>query len=204
MHSSRSLAKRLAAIAALACAGPLAAATVLATSSPPAGAAGATAATSTPSCTTSGLSIWLYTPAGNGTAGGAYFYLEFTNLSGHACTLEGFPGVSAVNLAGHQVGSAAGRDTTHTLGLVKLANASGAAGLPPLLSGVTATAVLQVTDVGAFASLACRSVAAAGLRVYPPDQTASVVVPFPFDACSRTGPTYLNVEPLRKGIASDA
>ena len=32
------------------------------------------------------------------------------------------------------------------------------------------------------------------LRVYPPDATASKVVPFPFGACARVGPAYLNVE----------
>jgi hypothetical protein len=38
----------------------------------------------------------------------AEYYLEFTNLSGHACTLAGYPGVSAVGLSGGQLGSPAG------------------------------------------------------------------------------------------------
>jgi hypothetical protein len=40
--------------------------------------------------------------------------------------------------------------------------------------------------------------ALAGLRVYPPGQTASNVVPFPFRACSRTGQSNLLVRAMQK------
>jgi hypothetical protein len=40
----------------------------------------------------------------------------------------------------------------------------------------------------------CRPVTAAGLRVYPPNQKGSKVVPFPFRACSRVRPVYLHVQ----------
>ena len=40
---------------------------------------------------------------------------------------------------------------------------------------------------------------AAGLRVYPPNLTTSKVVPFPFSACSLTGPVYLNVRAVKLG-----
>jgi hypothetical protein len=42
-------------------------------------------------------------------------------------------------------------------------------------------------------------VTAAGLRVYPPNLTTSKVVPFPFSACSLTGPVYLNVRAVKLG-----
>jgi len=136
-----------------------------------------------PACTTSGLVVWINT-TGNGTAGSIYYTLEFTNLSGHSCTLTGYPGVSAVDLAGHRLGSAGGRDhfsPAHTVTLT----ASGA--------HQTATATLRIVEAGNFPGSACAITTAAGIRVYPPNQTASKVVPFPFSACSHAGPVILTV-----------
>jgi len=135
-------------------------------------------------CTTSGLVIWLDTQ-GNGTAGSIYYSLKLTNLSGHACTLLGYPGVSGVDLAGRRLGSAAIRNAVHAPHVVTLAN------------GRTASVTLRITDVGAYSPSMCAATTAAGLRVYPPGQTASKIVPFPFQACSRSGPTYLSVEVVR-------
>jgi hypothetical protein len=132
-----------------------------------------------PRCTTSGLVVWLNTN-GDGTAGSIYYSLEFTNQSGHACTLRGYPGVSAVDLRGRQLGSAGGRSTS----LVPTVT---------LASGATNRATLQITEAGNYPSSACRMTHAAGLRVYPPNQTASKIVPYPFDACSRRGPVILHV-----------
>jgi Protein of unknown function (DUF4232) len=162
---------------ASACAAALAA--IAATASP-----AATTAT-TPRCATSGLVIWLETQ-GNGALGSIYYNLDFTNLSGHACTLVGYPGVSAVNLGGHTLGSAASRDNFHAPVVVKLA------------AGATARAVLRIVEAGNFPPSTCRPLTAAGLRVYPPNQTASKVVPFPFSACSRSGPVYLSVRVVQK------
>jgi len=142
--------------------------------------------TSTPKCATSGLVVWIDTQ-GDGTAGSIYYTLEFTNLSAHACTLGGYPGVSAVSLAGHQLGSAASRDHTtsaHTL---------------TLASGTTATAVLRIVEAGNFPTSSCQQTTAAGLRVYPPNLTTAKVVPFPFSACSRAGPVYLTVQAVKRG-----
>ena len=136
--------------------------------------------TSAAACTTSNLVVWLNT-TGNGTAGSIYYKLELTNQSGHPCSLYGYPGVSAVNLSGHRLGSAGGRSTVARPRVITLAN------------GATATANLQVTEAGNYPSSACRITNAAGVRVYPPNQTASKVVPFPFQACSRSGPVILHV-----------
>jgi Domain of unknown function (DUF4232) len=169
---------RLIAVAAAACAA--------ATAGLPGSVAQAPAAVvSAPACATSGLVVWLDT-RGNGAAGSIYYRLELTNLSGRACTLFGYPGVSAVNLAGRQLGSAAGRDPVHGPHLVTLAR------------GATATVVLRIADVGNYPAATCRPVTAAGLRVYPPNQRASRLVPFPFRACSRPGPVYLSVEVAEK------
>jgi hypothetical protein len=141
-------------------------------------------AVSTPPCSTNGLVVWINT-MGSGTAGGTYYNLELTNLSGHECHLLGFPGVSGVNLGGHQLGSSASRNRAIPSRAVTLE------------SGSTATAILRITDVGNFSRSMCAPTTAAGLRVYPPNQFASKVIPFPFAACSKVGPTYLSVEPVQ-------
>ena len=130
-------------------------------------------------CTTGKLVVWVQNPRG-GAAAGSTITLALTNLSGHACSLLGYPGVSAVDLRGHQLGRAASRDPARAPHLVTLAN------------GATATALLQIVDVFNYSNSACHRVTAAGLRVYPPGATAAKVVPFPF-ACSRSGPVYLSV-----------
>ncbi len=143
------------------------------------------AAAVTPLCQTPGLVVWLDTN-GNGTAGTIFYKLHFTNLSGHACTLNGFPFLFAVNLAGHQVGRRAAfrPPSPHLVTLGK---------------GKTATAVLGIEDTGNFPPAACHPVTAAGLRVFPPNQTRSKLVPFPFSTCSRAhGPTSLNVGAVKK------
>jgi hypothetical protein len=178
MHLPTFYSRRLIGTAALACAAALASVAALAVtaSSAPAGAGAA----STPKCATSGLVIWLNNEQ-NGTAGSFYYTLVLTNLSGQACTLIGYPGVSAVNLAGHQLGSPALHEASQKPRVVTLASRAGA------------TAVLRIVDVGIIAASGCRPVTAAGLRVYPPGQTTSKLIPFPFKACSRTGPHYLEV-----------
>ena len=137
----------------------------------------------TPACATSGLDVWLDTQ-GQGAAGTIYYKLKFTNLSGGTCTVFGYPGLSGVNLAGTQLGSAATRigATPHT---VTLAN------------GATAFARIGIVEAGIFPSSQCGPVTAAGLRVFPPNQTQSKKVPFPFAACSKTGPLYLKVMPVQ-------
>ncbi|MDP9232758.1 MAG: DUF4232 domain-containing protein [Actinomycetota bacterium] len=137
-----------------------------------------------PSCKTSGLVVWMDT-RGGAAAGSAYYTLELTNQSGHSCTLFGYPGVSAADLRGRRLGSAASRSPA-------------ARHLVTLRNGAAAGAQLQIATAANFSRSACHQVAAAGLRVYPPNQTASKVVPFPFQACSRTGPVYLHVGSVRK------
>src|SRR5258708_26332456 len=166
MHFPPAPPRRLTGAAAIACAAALAPAAALAATSSPA-APQATA--SVPRCATSGLVVWLNVPPGNGYAGGAGYYLEFTNQSGHACTLRGHPGVSAVSLSGHQFGRPASW-APPGITTVTLAN------------GATATAELIIQDTASFA-LRCFSRAprpgrpgilptAAGLRAYPPHQTS--------------------------------
>ncbi len=136
-------------------------------------------ASSASKCATSGLVIWLNTPPGNGAAGSRYYDLQLTNLSGRPCTLRGYPGVSAVDLRGRQLGGAASREPFQTPRKMTIAR------------GVTVTAVLRIVEAGILEG--CREVTAAGLRVYPPGQTASKVVPFPFRTCAGRGHGNLSV-----------
>jgi hypothetical protein len=163
-----------AAVAALSFAGGRAAAATPASSAAP------------PACQTSGLVIWINTQS-NGAAGTIFYTLNFTNLSGHACMLRGFPGVSAVNLHGHMLGKAATRNSGQTIKSVTLT------------TGHTAHAVLGIVEVGALSPTTCPPTLAAGLRVFPPNQSASKVIPFPFQACGGTGgPRFLKIGPMTR------
>jgi hypothetical protein len=175
MHLSRILLRRLLGAVVLTC--TVVCAPVVALVAP----AGAVA----PGCATAGLVVWLDT-AGSGSTGSVYYYLDLTNLSGHTCTLYGYPAVSAVNLVGRQLGSAAHYHATTAPSLVTLAN------------GESASAQVQIVDAGLLPAPRCAQAFAAGLRVYPPGQTTSKLAPYPFLACSRSGPVYLKVEPLQK------
>jgi Protein of unknown function (DUF4232) len=137
-----------------------------------------------PPCTSGGLVVWLNTQP-NGAAGTIYYRLEFSNLSGHTCTLRGYPGVSGISLGGTMLGSAAQRSSgtpvrTITLGI-----------------GRSATSALGIVEVGNFTSSSCHPTTAAGLRVYAPNQTAAKSIPFPFGACAKAGDLYLSVQAVK-------
>jgi hypothetical protein len=161
--------------------------------------AGAT--TGVPRCTTGDLVVWLDT-MGNGAAGSSYFNLEFTNVSAHSCAVSGYPGVSAVNVAGTQIGSAAGHNAEHPATLITLTSAAAGGGLGGFSSHNTATVILQITVAGNYSKSTCGPVVSAGLRVYPPDQTASKIIPYPFATCAKHGPLILHVESIQKGVFS--
>lgn len=135
-------------------------------------------------CATSGLVEWMNTQ-GNGAAGTIYYTLQFTNLSGHACTLRGYPGVSGVSLGGAQLGSAAARSSTTPVRTITIGR------------GKTATATLGITDIGALSPSQCHPTTAAGFRIYAPNQTAPKLIPFPFAACAKSGINYLTVQAVR-------
>jgi Domain of unknown function (DUF4232) len=135
-------------------------------------------------CQTRGLVVWLNTTP-NGAAGSAFYTLNFTNLSGSRCTLRGYPGVSAVNLRGRQLGRAATRNSSRRVRTVSIRN------------GGTASTTVQIVEAGNFPPSSCGMTTAAGLKVFPPNQGASRTVPFPFPACSRSGPSVLSVQAIK-------
>ena len=138
-------------------------------------------------CTTAQLVVWLDS-AGSGAAGSVYYHVEFTNQGSHTCTMFGYPGVSAVNLQGAQLGAPANK------------NAGTAKKLISLALGATASAVLQITDTGVYSPSTCRPTRAAGIRVYPPGQTVAKVVPYPFLTCGRAQNIALHIEAVSVGV----
>jgi hypothetical protein len=170
MPLHRPFARRAGAIAA--------AAAIAAAVTPTASTALSAASASTPACSAAGLVNWIDTN-GNGAAGTIFYQLKFTNLSGHRCTLHGYPGVSAIDLHGHRVGAAARRSTS-PVHVIALNN------------GATAKAVLGIAESSFFPPATCKPTTAAGLRVFAPNQSTAKAIPFPFGVCSH-GPGNLSI-----------
>jgi hypothetical protein len=125
-----------------------------------------------------------------GTAGGAYYPLNFTNTSATACEMYGYPGVSfaaAASVTGKQIGAAAVRSGTFAKVAVRLA------------PGATAHAWIKVSFAGNYPETTCQPVTADWLRVYPPGETVAGYVGHSFSACSAKDVTQLTVLPVRAG-----
>jgi Protein of unknown function (DUF4232) len=143
-------------------------------------------------CATSGLQAWLGLATTGSLPGarqrpqpaaGTSYTLEFTNVSSRACSLYGYPEVSAY--AGAQIGSAAADDTS-------------VRPQPVLLEpGATAHSVLRIAGIGRFQPTACARVTAPELRVMLPDQLRPAFVPVRLAACSRKGPEFMSVQPIQ-------
>jgi hypothetical protein len=185
--------RRVVAIAAAAVAGlALSTAAYATTSSGTSSATASTAAVSIPRCTASNLGVWLAVDQGNGAAGTIYYPLEFTNLSHHTCYLFGYPGVSALDRNGHQLGSPASRGSLRGAHIVNLA------------PGATAHTLLAYHDVAVSTEPGCHPVnSAANLRVYPPGQRRATDAAFSFEACSHAGPIWMSLtEPIVPGVGT--
>ncbi len=187
-------ARRITAVIAAASAAGLIAVTASAAGSSGAALASDTArstAAAVPACTAAGLGAWVAVTQGNGAAGSVFYPLQFTNLSRHACAMRGFPGVSAVDRNGHQLGSPAGWDRTRPVRTVVLA------------PGATAHAILRYGDAMVATAPGCHPVSSMlELRVYPPGQRQATYAAFSVEACSQAGPVYLDVTPLQPGVGT--
>ncbi|EGD25418.1 DUF4232 domain-containing protein [Prescottella equi] len=139
-----------------------------------AAAAAATAPAQQAGCAVSELRLTL--GQGQGAAGSTELPLVFTNVGGRTCALDGFPGVSYVQggADGAQVGAAATRS----------GESAGAVTLAP---DATATAMVRAVEVQNYPADTCAPTPVAGLRVYPPNDTGSIFVPYATTGCSKTG-----------------
>ncbi len=158
-----------------------------------------------PACPTSGLEAWLGLGAATGSTGVAgstgatsgsgtqgaretYYTLEFTNVSHRACSLYGYPEVSAYadsRTTGGEIGSAAIRDTSIRP-------------KPVLLTpGSTAHSVLGVVVTGGTQPAGCAQVTAEELRVTLPRQGRWALVPVHIPVCSQKGRPSLSVQAIQ-------
>jgi hypothetical protein len=163
MSPTSRMGRRLAVGIGLATAAVLLPAVALA--SPAAPAASGHAAKAAPACRSNHTRVWYGLPADDAT-GHAFFQLQISNIGHSTCTFFGYPGVSALNSHGKQVGKAAshyGRRLRVTL-----------------KPGGTTHMVLVVTD--AFL-LCAHPVKATDLRVFPPGQFHSQNVPLATRQC---------------------
>ena len=139
---------------------------------PATGTASTTAAGGPSPCPTRSLRVKL--GLGQGAAGSTFQVIDFTNISNAACTLFGYPGVS---LAGGnpvtQIGLAAAESHTTARQQVTLA------------PGAVANAVLQIVHAVNFPAAQCHLVTADHLRIYPPNQTEAVLLPYTSQTCAK-------------------
>ncbi|MBE4717609.1 DUF4232 domain-containing protein [Pseudarthrobacter sp. AB1] len=118
--------------------------------------------------------------SGGGAAGSVYMKLNLTNTGTAPCLLKGYPGVSLTAGAdGAPIGAAATRDETTPVADVLLA------------PDQTGTAVLRYTQAANYSD--CTLTDAAGYRIYPPEDTASLFLPQPTSACSNANIALLSV-----------
>jgi uncharacterized protein DUF4232 len=184
-------ARRTIAVIATASVAGLIATAALATSSAGTTLAADNSAAAVPACTAGDIGAWVAVDQGNGAAGSIYYPLQFTNLSTHSCSMRGFPGVSAINSNGHQLGSPAGWD--HVI----------AARTVTLAPGATAHTILRWSDVAVTTERGCDPVFSTfELRVYLPGQYTATHAAFDLEACSHAGPVYMSVEPIRSGVGT--
>ena len=132
----------------------------------------ATAAAGPAACPTSSLRV--KQGVSQGYAGGVYVVIDFTNTSGSACTLYGYPGVSLVSGPPYaQIGLPAKRSTSTPKKLVTLT------------PGATAHAQLQIVDALNYPPASCGPTKATALKVYPPNQTVPVYLPNTSNGCTK-------------------
>ena len=163
--------------------------TVAPHSSPPSAAAVAPSANISPGgpgpCATSSLKVKL--GPSQGTAGSVYVAIDFTNVSNASCTLYGYPGVSlTTSKPAAEIGQAAVENPLTSRRLVTL------------VPSATGNALLRVVDALNYSKSSCDPVTAHYLRVYPPNQTASVLVPYRTVGCAK-GVKLLTVDVVKPG-----
>jgi len=161
--------------------------TVTVTATP--SAAGSPTVTPSPSgplpCATTGLKLTV--GASNGAAGTIFYPLDFTNTSGSACTMYGYPGVAFVSSpGGSQIGAPASRRTAAAPAVITL---------PP---GATAHATLAVSDV-LIGNNCKHQQQVSWVQVYPPDQFSALFAPLSRQGCADKSLVTMGVTTVTSG-----
>lgn len=124
-------------------------------------------------CASSALKARVIATRGGAAAGSIFYAIDFTNTSGAACTMFGFPGVSFVTgRGGSMLGKPASRNQAAAPVPVKLA------------PGAVAHSTLQVADAGNYSRSQCKPVTGHWLKIYPPNQFKAIYTRFTAQVCS--------------------
>lgn len=149
----------------------------------PSETASPTAAPADGVCTADMLSAVLETEMGGGAAGSVYRQIIFTNLADEECEITGYPGVSYVDAAGNQVGAPADRDPGESTEVT-------------LAPGESAIAPVKQTNAENYGA-ECQLTETAGLLVYPPNDTAALIVDQVGTACASEDIVLMTVAPTK-------
>ncbi|MGH3263305.1 MAG: DUF4232 domain-containing protein [Trebonia sp.] len=126
-----------------------------------------------------------------GAAGSVYQNIDFTNAGAASCSLYGYPGVSlGTGTPFSQVGAAGARSTTTPPAAVTLA------------PGHTANALLRVVQAGNYPSATCSPTATTTLRIYPPNETTPIYLPFKATGCASSSVKLLTIGVMQPGSGS--
>ena len=175
MKLSTRLSRRLAVGVGLASAAILLPTAALASSA----VAGAPGRPAVPACISTHTRVWYGVP-GDAATGHIRFQLQFSNIGHSTCSFFGYPGVSALDIHGHQVGLPASHSGTRLT--------------VTLAPGGTAHVVLELTQA---AFVCAHPVKTSVLRVFAPGQTHAQLVEFPSASCP--GKSLLHVDALHPG-----
>jgi hypothetical protein len=179
MQLTSQLSRRLAAGVSVAAAAILLPTAALASSA----AAGSSASHTAGGCAASNTRVWYGVPIDH-SAGHAHVEFQLSNIGHSTCTFFGYPGVSALNSHGIEVG--------------KPASHAGAKITVTLAPGATAHFVLAITDASAVCGN--HAVHATQIRVFPPGQFHAQIVPLATLQC--VGRSVMRVDAVhpRAGI----
>jgi hypothetical protein len=119
--------------------------------------------------------------------GNQYTPIVFTNVGSVACTLDGHPGVSFVDASGAQVGESADR-------------VPGSTPTVTLAVGGQAHATMDYHEPGFFDD--CAPAPTTAVKVYPPDETEAITIPFPSSLCTTPIPQpELTIDVVQPGAS---
>jgi hypothetical protein len=160
---------------------------VVARSSPSAVAGQQANAAAAPSCQASDLKV--AKGSVGAAAGSVYLQIDFTNASGAACTLYGYPGVAltTARTSASQVGGAAARTTGMPAKRVTLA------------PDASASATLRIVDVANYPAASCGPVSGSYIQVYAPGQKSAAYLSYPAQTCTK--PVFaLGIAAIQPGV----